>query len=130
MKVKKEALLVLMALMLHGCVYLVAAGTGAAIGAGTYAYMKGELCIEYPYAYEAVWDATIKALEDCGIAVFEKEKDALEGRIKGRRATGGEVVVKVQNKGKSTLVRIRVGLFGDERVSMMIKENIDRRLAG
>lgn len=130
MKATKVFILAAMALMLYGCAYLVAAGTGAAIGAGTYAYLRGELCIDYPYAYDAVWDATLKALEDCGIAVYQKEKDALEGQIKGKRATGGEVVVKLQNKGTSTLVRIRVGLFGDEKASLMIKEKIDRRLTG
>lgn len=130
MKVTKSLVLVFTLLMLYGCAYLVVAGTGAAIGVGTYAYLRGELCIDYPYAYDTVWDATLKALEECGIAVYQKDKDALGGHIRGKRATGGDVVIKVQNKGKSTLVRIRVGLFGDERASHMIKEKIDRRLAG
>lgn len=131
---RKKAVLLLFPLALvwlSGCGYLVAAGAGAAVGVGTYTYIKGELKVEYPYPYERVWEVTVLALEDSGIAIGEKVRDAFGGQIKGRRANGDQVRVIVKKKGaKMTLVRIRVGIFGDEGVSLMIKEAIDRRLRG
>lgn len=57
-----------------GCVPLILAGAGAGAGAGTYAYIKGELKIEYPRSYESVWAATLNALRDRNIRIDEKPK--------------------------------------------------------
>lgn len=124
-------LLPLCLLALSGCAYLVAAGAGAAVGVGTYSYIKGELKVEYPFDYERVWSATVGALEDSRVAIAEKARDAFGGHIKGKRANGEQVTVTVERKAPGvTVVGIRVGIFGDKDVSLMIKEAIDRRLGG
>lgn len=129
MKVLRILVLFSLPLVLAGCTYLVVAGAGAGAGVATYAYVKGELKVEYPYSYDAVWNATLAALRDCRIMVEEKARDALGGTIKAKRHTGTRVRVKVENKGpKLTVVKIRVGLFGNKDASFMIKEAIDKRL--
>ena len=122
-------LLLSFSLFLYGCAPLVIAGAGAATGVATYAYIKGVLKVEYPRAYERVWRATVAALKDCQIKIEETKKDHISGKIKGKRADGTPVTVKVINKASNvTVVKIRVGLFGNKNASLIIKEAIDRRL--
>lgn len=112
-----------------GCAPLILAGAGAGAGAGTYAYIKGELKIEYPRPYESGWAATLNALRDRNITIEEKVKDGISGTVKARRATDTSVKVVVINKASgATVVKIRVGIFGDKEASMLIKKAIDRRL--
>jgi hypothetical protein len=112
-----------------GCVPLIFAGAGAGAGAATYAYISGQLEVQYPRAYETVWNATLDALQDRNIQIEEQRKDGFTGTIKARRASGTGVTIKVENKATNvTLVKIRVGTFGDEEASMLIKKSIDERL--
>lgn len=115
--------------MTCGCAALVAAIAGAGVGVATYAYVTGDLKIEYPRPYDTVWEATLKALGDLNMTVEEKTKGSLEGKIKARRASGTAVKIKVKNKGpKLTIVKIRVGLFGDKESSIAIMDAIDNYL--
>ena len=112
-----------------GCVPLIFAGAGAGAGVGTYAYVKGDLEVEYASDYESVWNATLQALDDRNIGVEGQSRDGFKGVIKARRASGTVVTVKVVGKAtRVTVVRIRVGTFGDEQASLMIKKSIDRHL--
>ncbi|RLA86324.1 MAG: hypothetical protein DRG31_00600, partial [Deltaproteobacteria bacterium] len=78
-----------------------------------------------------VWRATLEALRDCRITRLQEARDSFSGIIKGTRPTGTPVTIKVEGKGsKLTLVKIRVGLFGNREMSLMIKEAIERRLGG
>ena len=128
MKLLRALIALSLCLSLGGCAYLMAAGAGAGAGVATYAYLKGELEVEYPYDYSTVWNATLKALKDLRITVEEKVQDGMSGTIKARRYTGTPVRIKVINKGKLTVVKIRVGTFGNKEVSILIKEAIDRHL--
>jgi len=129
MKLLRVLMVLLLCLSLGGCAYLVAAGAGAGAGVATYAYVKGELKVEYPYDYHAVWNATLRGLRDLRIMVEQKTRDELSGTIKAKRHTGTSVRIKVINKGsKLTVVKIRVGTFGNKEVSIRIKEAIDRQL--
>jgi len=85
-----------------GCGFLIGAGVGGGAGLAGYKFLEGKLEIEYIAPYERVWQATKLALKDTGI-------------IKNK-ATG------------MTIVSIRVGIFGDENASLIIKKAIDKRL--
>ena len=127
-KMRSIKLTFLTALMVTvcGCAYLILAVGGAGVGAATYAYITGELKIEYPRSYDAVWDATLKALRDLDITIEEGKTDKLSGKIKAKRASGTPVKIKIKTKGsKITLVKIRVGIFGDKQSSIGIMEAID-----
>ncbi len=127
---KKLALILLLPLLCcYGCAYLVAAGAGAAAGVVTYKYISGELRVQYPYPLEKVWYATEEAVKDMGISVTERARDTFSGSLKGKTATGTPVSIKAkQLEERVTLIKIRIGTFGDEAASMRIKDAIDRRL--
>ena len=129
MKSIKVISLITILAMGYGCVPLILAGAGAGAGAGTYAYIKGELNIKYPKSYESVWTATLNALRDRNITIEEKAKDGISGTIKARRANDTPVKINVVNKVSGpTVVKIRVGVFGNKEASVIIKKAIDRHL--
>lgn len=115
--------------MTCGCAALIAAVAGAGVGVATYAYMTGDLKIEYPIPYETVWDATEKALEDLQIEVEETTKDGISGDIKAKRANDTPVRIKVKREAPEvTIVKIRTGVFGNKEKSIVIMEAIDKYL--
>jgi len=71
----------------------------------------------------------LKALEDLDIKVEEKTKDGISGTIKAKRANDDPVQIKVKRESsESTIVRIRVGMFGDKGASTTIMEAMDKYL--
>jgi len=129
MRSAKFTILIALLIVSCGCAALVAAVAGAGVGVASYAYLTGDLKIEYPRPYESVWDASLNALKDLDIKVKEKRKDSISGKIKAERASGTPVTIKVKNKGsKLTIVKIRVGTFGDKEASITIMEAIDSYL--
>ncbi len=114
--------------LLTGCaVALVGAGAGG--GVGTYAYIKGELQREYDAPLDLTWAATTRALKALEIRVVDTKKDQLGGTIDARRADDTTVKVALEpEKGNRTLVKIRVGVFGDRDASERIGNEIQKRL--
>ncbi len=130
MKTTEVILCVLLSLslMLQGCV-LLAVGAGAAVGAGTVAYIKGELQITYATHFDQTYQATQDALGDLDYRILSTQKDATEGEIEAKRVGGESVKVKLSVSGRgTTLVKIRVGIFGDEAASRTIERKIASRL--
>jgi hypothetical protein len=120
--------LVFLSFILEGCV-LLAIGTGAAAGAGAVAYVKGELQTTYAAPLDQTYQATLDALEDLDYRILSTEKDGTEGEIEAKRVGGDSVKVKLSVSGRgTTLVKIRVGFFGDEAVSRTIERKIGSRL--
>jgi hypothetical protein len=109
---------------LSGCI-AVAAGAGA----GTVAYLRGDLQTALPHSYERVLDAARDTLKDLGFAAVSDRADALTAELISRNARDQRVVVGVQKAGDNlTNLSIRVGTFGDERQSQAILEGIRQRL--
>jgi hypothetical protein len=109
---------------LSGCI-LAAAGAGA----GAVAYVRGDLeanlDVEFNRGVEAVRQA-ITALE---FAPVSENKDALKAVLVSRTALDKKVEINVSNSGKSlTNIKIRVGVFGDEQLSLAILERIKANL--
>ena len=112
-------------LFLGGCTSVAMVGAGAGAGIGTYSYVKGELKVDYPYTYDQTWNASLTALERLEIEVTTKKRDALNGKIKGKRGDEKSVVIKLKNKGLGiTTVGVRVGSFGDQDASHRIQQTI------
>jgi len=125
--VKKGIILFLLfpMIMIQGCVAIIGAGAGA----GTVAYVKGELQTTYAAPFNRTWDASIEALKDLGITIYNTKKDATEGDIEATKADGTKVKINLKPKGQDiTVVKIRVGIFGDEEVSRTISNQISKRL--
>ena len=104
---------------------MLAVGAGAAAGAGTVAYIKGELQTNYASPLDETWQAALSALQDLGYRIISSQKDGTEGEIEARRIGGDKVRVGLSVSGpETTLVKIRVGVFGDEAVSRTIERKI------
>jgi len=115
--------------LLQGCGALVAAGAGAAAGAGTVAYVKGELQSTYAAPFGRTWDAAEAALKDLELRVKTADKDATGGTIEAMRTDQTPVKLTLKAAGPGTTsVKIRVGTFGDEEVSMAIHHKIAAHL--
>ena len=108
------AILVLMMMTQGGCLLAVA---GAA-GAGTVAYMKGDLEADLDAVPDAVIDATKRAADELKLTTEYAHGSCLDGRAKLRTAAGKEIFIKVESRGeKFSHLSIRVGTFGDDSLS-------------
>jgi type IV secretory pathway TrbL component len=122
--------IVLLAIVIvsSGCVAVLVGGAAAA-GAGTMAYVRGELQSTLDAPYEQAWTAAQRALADLQMPVTAQDRDGLSGRITARATGDRKILVQLRKvTGTATEVRIRVGTWGDESLSRQILEQIQRRL--
>jgi hypothetical protein len=112
--------------ILTGCVVAVA---GAAAGAGAIAYVRGELETSLDQNYSKVVDATRAGLKDLEYAKISEKKDAIDAELIYRTALDKKITIKLSKvTEKTTKVKIRVDLLGDEALSMTILEKIKSNL--
>lgn len=112
--------------LLTGCVALVA---GGAAGAGTLAYVRGELKEELSVSPEVARSAITSATNRLGLRELESNADNLTGEYV--LETGDDKKVKIYyEKLSDALVKltIRVGVFGDENLSRAILDEIKKGL--
>ena len=110
---------------LTGCVAVVAAGAGA----GTVAWARGELESTLSAGYDTSVEATNRAIQQLQFAKISESKDALTDKIIVRTAGDRKVVIRIDKMADlSSKVRIRVGWFGDEALSLTILEKIRANL--
>lgn len=108
-----------------GCL-AVAAGVGA--GAAV-AYVRGQLETTLPSNFEATVRATNEALEELQFVKVSERKDALLDVIVARNAADKKIEIRLENTArKLTKVRIRIGVFGDEALSLAILDRIKANL--
>ena len=124
MRKKKLILVVLLLAMVglvEGCM-LAVVGVGAA---GTIAYVRGDLEAVESENLDAVYEATLKAVEEIELHVTSKKKDALSATIVGRDAQDKKVTIKLNSTAeKTTKLSIRIGVFGSETKSRLIYQKI------
>lgn len=98
---------------------------GTDAGAGAVAYVRGDLESTLAKDYNAVVDATRGAIKDLEFAKISDNKDAFKALLTARTALDKKVEITVTNSGKNlTNIKIRVGVFGDEQLSLAIFEKI------
>jgi len=111
-----------------GCALFLIGGAAAA-GAGTYAYVNGELKDTEGVAYDTAYNATLAGLNDLQFVVVSKQKDAINANITARTSADKKIEVKLVKQSASvTEIHIRVGTFGDEALSRQILEKIKTHL--
>jgi len=125
---KRETILTILCLMmtfvLQGC--LVAA-VGA--GAGTVAYMRGDLEAVEAKDIDAVYAATKKAVEQLELKVSSDTKDALSAEIVARDAQDKKITIRLKSTTEDTTqISVRVGTFGSETKSRLIHDQIKKNL--
>jgi len=113
-------------LLSSGCATLLA---GAAAGAGTVAYVRGELKATKQATIHEVYSASVNALNQLEIEIERKDKDATSATIEGRLANNKDLKIWLERKSDSvTRLGIRIGTFGDEEKSRMILNQIENNL--
>src|ERR1700712_798581 len=105
---------------LSGCL-AVAAGAGA----GVVAYVRGDLQTTLASDYNSVVDGTRNAITGLEFVKVSDNKDAFRAEIIARTALDKKIEISLTNAGKNlTNIKIRVGVFGDEQLSLAILEKI------
>ena len=124
-------LLLFMAMGGTGCGILVVAGAGAAVGVGAAEYVGGELKQAYAAPMEKTWNASLATTDELKMKATEKSIDNLDQNrvIKGKTDDGKDFQISLEALGKDvTMVKARIGLFGDEKISRTIHEAIAKNL--
>lgn len=107
-----------------GCI-AVAAGAGA----GAVAWVKGELRTTVTANLDRSVRAAGEAVRELQFVKVSERKDALEAVIIARSAADRKIQIKLENVGGAlTTVKIRVGTFGNEAVSLAILDKIKSNL--
>jgi hypothetical protein len=111
---------------LPGCVAVVA---GAGAGAGVVAYVRGDLEATLPNDYNHVVEGAREAIKGLEFTKVSDNKDALKAVLVAHTALDKKVEVAITNAGKNlTSIKIRVGVFGDEQLSMAVLDKIKASL--
>lgn len=118
-------LLVGAAALLQGCVAVVV-GAGAA---GTVAYIRGDLESIESKDLNAVYEATLKAMEQLELSVSRKTKDAMSAEVIARDAEDKKITISLGATAEgATKISIRIGVFGSETKSRLIYDQIKKNL--
>jgi hypothetical protein len=108
-----------------GCI-AVAAAAGAA---GAVAYVRGELASNLSADLERAQNATDRAIGQLGFAKVSDRRDATAGVFLARTAADKKIEINLEKVGdKMTKIRIRVGLIGDEALSLQILDKVKANL--
>ena len=104
-----------------GCVAVAAAGAGA----GAVAYVRGELSDTLEASLDRSVRASNAAITGLQFAKVSERKDALNAVIIARTAEDKKVEIRLIKIGdKSTEVKIRVAVFGDEVIARAVLDRI------
>jgi hypothetical protein len=107
-----------------GCV---AVAVGA--GAGAVAYIRGDLEATLEGSLNATNKAADRAVSQLEFVKISDRKDALAANLTARTAQDKKVeIIMTKVSGQVTKVKIRVGIFGDEAVSLAILDKIRANL--
>ncbi len=122
--------LALISVFCSGCAFLVGTALGGGAGIGATKYMKGEMESSYAANMETTWIACQKALKEVGIEINGSiQERPIHWMLQGRAEGGEKVRVTLDAlSNKVTRVSVRIGIFGDERISKKIHDAISRRL--
>jgi hypothetical protein len=111
-------------LTLTGC-WAVAGGAGA----GTVAYIDGSVGAPVDATLSKTQKAALKAMDDLKYTVISQNEDAQYAEIIARNAKDEKIKVAMEFvSDASTKIEIRVGVFGDQELSLQILEKIKKHL--
>ncbi len=110
---------------LTGCV-VVAAG---AVGAGAVAYVRGELASSVEADLDATYAAAQRALDKLEFAKIDQRKSGLDAQLVRRTALDKRVEIQLKKvTDRLTKIEIRVGLVGDQELSLTLLDKIRAEL--
>lgn len=88
------------------------------VGENAAVYSMGRLHARVDREMNAVYEASVKALEALEITVTEKKKDVFAARVTGKTADERTVTIRIEPEGdSSTVLTIITGVIGGETES-------------
>ena len=119
------AMLIGSMMLLQGCIV-----AAVGLGAGTIAYVRGDLQAVESASIDEVYEATLKALKELELLPTRKTKDALGAEITTYDAQDKKVTIKLKSEAEGTTkLSIRIGVFGSETKSRLIYQKIHDNLS-
>jgi len=115
-------------LLTTGCIAIV---VGAGAGAGTFAYVDGQLSRTYNAKYEKTYEVCKNILADMKQPILEEETDGLQTTIRSQRADETPMTVKVRIIDPDwTEVSVRTGYIGvwKKEISEQFHEFVAQRI--
>jgi len=111
--------------MVSGCVAVVAgAGAGAAV-----AYVRGDLEATLDTGLGPSLRAANQAIGQLKFAKISEKEDALLAIVVVRNAADKKIEIRLEKQSAAlTKIKIRVGMFGDEALSMAVLEKVRANL--
>ena len=108
-----------------GCLAVAAgAGAGAAV-----AYVRGDLDATLDTGLDKSLRATNAAIEKLQFAKVSEKKDALQVIVVARNAADKRIEIRLEKAGEAlTKIKIRVGVFGDEPLSIATLDKVKASL--
>jgi hypothetical protein len=91
-RILHSSLIALAICLSSGCALLL---VGAAVGAGTVVYVRGELKSADEVSLSRAWSAAQNAMSELQFKVTSQEKDALAGKIEALRMDSTKVTVRL-----------------------------------
>jgi len=120
---------VVLVVMLASQMGCVAAAVGAAAGAGTVVYIKGNLEETIGQPTPTVHRAVIASLRDLKVPILEDQNDQMNAKVKSQFADNTHIWINVDSiSATASKLSIRVGTFGEEYRSRQILDRIHRYL--
>jgi len=108
-----------------GCVAVVAAG---AAGAGV-AWVRGALQTTLEAPLDRAFAAANAAVREMQLAKVSDRKSSVDAQVVARTALDKKIEITLKRAGdRSTQLDIRVGVFGDEALSLAVLEKIKANL--
>mgnify|MGYP001589084206 CR=1 FL=1 len=109
-----------------GCFALL---VGAAAGAGIVAWINGDLEYNFDAPLNKVHRAVLRGLKKLDLAVTQDQKDKHNAKIKSAYSDGKDVNISINAiTERSSKIKIRVGVFGDQARSEAILSAIQSYL--
>ena len=94
-----------------------------------FGFLRGVLSGSLPAALPNVEKAVTSALDELDFVGIDVVSDKLKGRVKARMADGTKVSVTMKAEDfESTNLKIKVGTWGDQSISVQILRHIQKKL--
>lgn len=117
-----------LALYLNGCAAVLVGGAAVGAGAGTVAYIKGELKAEEEVTLTRAFKAALATMKELEFVVSKDEKDSFNATVEGFTVADKRVRINMERMSENiTEVKIRIGTFGDETLSRIILKKMEER---
>jgi hypothetical protein len=92
-------------------------------------YQTGKLYARSGASLDAVYTATLQAMDKLELRIIDKAKDVFAAKVVAKSADGKEIVVRIKpTADKKTEYNIRVGSLGNEERSRKIFMEIENSL--